>query len=141
MPKNLIQMSRSMDPDAPRADPAAPKRPRSRPRRHRPAHEIKQRRRRIVSYALIAGAFVLMVNALVGENGYLANLRARQEHQELEAELSRLRRENQQYLEQVHQLKSDPGALEEAARRVLGFVRPGETLVIIRDAGRTQIPQ
>ena len=81
-----------------------------------------------------------MVNALVGENGYLANLRARREHQELEDTLNRLRRENQQYLEQVQQLKGDPGTLEETARRVLGFVRPGETMVIIRDARQAPVP-
>jgi cell division protein FtsB len=81
-----------------------------------------------------------MVNALVGENGYLANLRARQEHQELEGKLNRLRRENQQYLEQVKQLKGDPATLEETARRVLGFVKPGETLVIIRDARQAPAP-
>jgi len=129
-----------MDHDAPQSEPAAPARPRPRQRRIRTAHELKQRRRRIVSYLLLAGSFVLMVNALVGENGYLANLRARQEHQELEGKLNRLRRENQQYLEQVKQLKGDPATLEETARRVLGFVKPGETLVIIRDARQAPAP-
>ena len=131
-----------MDRDASKSqtEPASPVR-RSRPRRLHSAYDVRQRRRRILSYALVAGAFVLMVNALVGENGYLANLRARQEHQELEERLSRLRRENQQYREQVQQLKSDPGALEETARRVLGFIKPGETLVIIRGAHQPMPPQ
>jgi cell division protein FtsB len=95
---------------------------------------LRVRRRRILTYVLLIGSFVLMVNALVGENGYLANLRSQRERDVLAAGIHRLRSENQQYLEQVQRMKTDPAALEEAARRVLGFVRPGETLVIIRDA-------
>jgi len=129
-----------MDHNAPHTEETGPVRPRSRQRRLRTANDLRQRRRRMVSYLLLAGSFVLMVNALVGENGYLANLRARREHQELEETLNRLRRENQQYLEQVQQLKGDPGTLEETARRVLGFVRPGETMVIIRDARQAPVP-
>jgi len=132
-------MARFMDNDRPNAEPAPPVRPRSR-RRLRTAHDLKQRRRRILTYVLLIGSFVLMVNALVGENGYLANLRAQREHDVLEDSLNRMRYENQQYLDQVRQLKSDPGALEEAARRVLGFIRPGETLVIIRDARPAPAP-
>src|SRR5215510_1098857 len=109
-------MSRFMDQDRHPTDSNTPVRSRSR-RRLRTAHDLKLRNRRIVTYALLLGSFILMVNALVGENGYLANLRARREHDALTESLSRLRHENQQYLEQVRQLKSDPDALEDAARR------------------------
>jgi len=74
-----------------------------------------------------------MVNALVGENGYLATLRARQEYQSLTAEVSRMRLENQQLRNDIRRLRDDPAALEEAARRHLQLLKPGETLVIIRD--------
>jgi cell division protein FtsB len=136
-------MTAFMGQDAPRSEPATPVRPRSR-RKLLTTHDIRQRRRRIRTYALLAFSFVLMVNALVGENGYLATLRARHDYETLADSLSRLKRENQQYREQVRQLKSDPNALEEAARRVLGFIRPGETLIIIRDARPStpvQLPQ
>ena len=125
-----------MDQGAPLAEPTAPIRSRSR-RRFRTAHDNTKRRRRILTYVLLAGSFVLMVNALVGENGFLAALRARRQYAIVSESVSRLQRENQQYLEQVRQLKSDPNALEDAARRVLGFIRPGETLVIITDVGPT----
>jgi cell division protein FtsB len=94
----------------------------------------------VLTYVLLAGSFVLMVNALVGENGYLATLRARREYNGLAERVGRLQIENQQYIAQVRQLKSDPSALEETARRVLGFIRPGETLVIVRDALPTPTP-
>jgi len=125
-------MSSLMDQDRTTSEPVTPLRPRSR-RRLRTAQDLRQRRRRIVTYVLLIGSFILMVNALVGENGYLASLRSQRDHDNLVESLARLRHENQQYLDQVHQLKTDPAALEEAARRVLGFVRPGETVVIIHD--------
>ena len=97
--------------------------------------EIRQHRRRVLSYALFAGALVLMVNALVGQNGYLAGLRARREYEAVMADLLKVQLENQQLREQARRLKDDPTAIEDAARRELGLIRPGETLVIVRDTG------
>ena len=61
-------------------------------------------------------------------------LRVRHEHASVLASLTKLRLENQQLLEDARRIREDPAAMEEAARRELGFIRPGETLVIIRDA-------
>ncbi len=106
-----------------------------RPRRARhTTQQVRDRRRRIITYALLTGSIVLMISALVGENGYLATLRARRDQQSLLSEIVRLRHENQDYLDRIHRLKSDAGAIEDEARRELGLVRPGETLVIVRDA-------
>ncbi len=119
--------------------------PQKRPRAPRQLHNIpdaKQRRRRWVTYGLFMGSCALMVNALIGENGYLATLRARQEHKALVASLTKLRLENQQLSDEVRRLHDDPaGPMEEAARRELGFIKPGETLVIIRDARPAANPQ
>ena len=100
----------------------------------RPGPEVRERRRRILAYALWAGAIVLTVNALVGENGYFATLRGQREQVALAAEVARLRLENQQLKEQARRLDKDPVAVEEVARRQLNLIKPGETLVIIRDA-------
>ena len=75
-----------------------------------------------------------MVNALVGERGYLATLRAKAEYEKLTASVAALKQENQRFMQQIRDLQNDPAALEDVARRELGLVRPGETLVIIRDA-------
>jgi cell division protein FtsB len=77
---------------------------------------------------------VLLVNSLLGENGYLATVRTEHEEAALSATVARLRFQNQQLQEQGRRLASDPSALEEAARRDLNFIKPGETLVIIHDA-------
>jgi len=75
-----------------------------------------------------------MVNAVIGENGYLATVRARRTTAALQADIARVRLENQRLLDQARRLKSDPAALEEEARKDLGLIRPGETLIILRDA-------
>ena len=130
------------------SSPADYEAPRRRPRARRELHNIpdtKQRRRRWVTYGLFMGSCALMVNALIGENGYLATLRERQEHIALIAALTKVRLENQQLREDARRIREEPAAaMEEAARRELGYIKPGETLVIIRDArpsSSAQVPR
>jgi cell division protein FtsB len=99
--------------------------------------ESREQRRRMVTYALLLGTGVLMVHALVGENGYLAGLRAQRQYASVMSDYMKLRVENQQLIEQARRLKDDPSAIEDSARRQLGLIRPGETLVIIRDTKPT----
>ena len=110
----------------PKSQPRKRRRPRSGP-------EGRQHRRRVVTYSLCGIALVLLVNALVGDNGYLAGLRSRREYDKAIASLTKLQVENAQLKEQQRRLRDDPAAIEEAARRDLGLIRPGETLVIIHD--------
>jgi cell division protein FtsB len=119
----------------PQPEPSPRRRLRAR-RRSRSGTETRQHRRRLVTYGLLAVAVVLMVNALVGENGYLAGLRARHEYDDAMAALVELRLQNQDLKEQARRLRDDPAAVEEAARRHLDLLRPGETLVIVKDVGR-----
>lgn len=104
------------------------------PRRLRSAQDVRDRRRRYAIVGLTFASVILLVNAVVGENGYLASLRARAEQRELEHGLAALRMENQRLQLDGRRLTSDPSALEETARRTLGLMRPGETLLIVRDA-------
>lgn len=100
----------------------------------RTRQEIQNRRRRVLTYAVLLCSTILMVNALVGESGYLAKLRARRDNAALAAELKALQDENLRLAEEASRLKSDPNAIEEAARRDLGLLKPGEVLVVVRDA-------
>jgi cell division protein FtsB len=109
-------------------------------RKLRPAHEVHKRRQRLTTWALLLASFILIVNALFGEHGYLAALRSRQEYRTLSEAVARLQSENQRYVDQIRGIKSDPAALEDAVRRELGFIRPGETLVIVRDARPASVP-
>ncbi len=107
------------------------------PRRRRrleSTDETRSARRRLTVWCLSMLLGVLVVNSLIGEHGYLATLRAQRDERSLQASLARIRQENAQLQEEAARLREDPAALEEAARRQLGMVKPGETLVILRDA-------
>ena len=87
---------------------------------------------------ILAGLFffvvcVLVVDALVGDQGLMATMRARKQYDELASDLARLRNENASLREEVRRLTEDPAAIEEIARRELGLMSPGEKLFIIRD--------
>lgn len=120
-----------MPEDAPVAPDGSAPRPRPR-RRFRSAHEIRTRRRRIALYTVFGCAFVLMINALVGENGYVATLRAEREYAEAVAALNARLQENQRLVEEIRRLQHDPAGLEDAARRQ-GLMEPGETVIVIHD--------
>lgn len=105
----------------------------SRGRRRRTAQDTRQRRRRALTWGLSLVLCLLLVDALVGDNGYLSTLRTAKEQNALMAQLARIRLENQALQDESQRLLNDPRTIEEAARRQLGFVKPGETLVIVHD--------
>jgi cell division protein FtsB len=92
-----------------------------------------QRSRRVLTGVFFFVACVLVVDALVGDQGLIATIRARKQYDELASELVRLRSENAGLREEARRLREDPAAIEEIARRELGLMSPGETLFIVRD--------
>jgi cell division protein FtsB len=91
------------------------------------------RSRRVIRWLLAAFAVVVVVDALVGERGLLAMLRARRQYDELVAGIQRQRALNERLREEARRLTDDPRTIEEIARRDLGLIRPGEHLFIIKD--------
>ena len=77
---------------------------------------------------LIGGGIGLALMALYGP-AFLrwSELKARQE--QLEGEISLLKRENVRLVQEAKRLREDPSYAEAVARRQFGFVRPGETVV------------
>ena len=88
--------------------------------------------RRGVNFLLLFATVVLVVDALVGDKGLLESLRARREAQELSRRVERLRAENERLRAANRRLLEEPSAVEDVARR-LGFIRPGETVFILKD--------
>ena len=93
----------------------------------------RRRRGRVVRYLVVAVGCVLIIDALVGDRGFLAMLKARQQYRTLEASLAQSRAENASLRQQARELRENPQAIEEIARRELGLIRPGEKLFIIKD--------
>ena len=89
--------------------------------------------RRILAVALSLVIGALLVDALVGDQGLLAAMRARREYERLADDLQRIRSENARLRDQVGRLRDDPSLIEEMARRDFGLISPGEKLFIIRD--------
>ncbi|HVW05533.1 MAG TPA: septum formation initiator family protein [Vicinamibacterales bacterium] len=106
----------------------------SRARRRLTAQETRVRHRRVAMWTLSLMLGALLVNAVVGENGYLATVRAAREEAALRTTVAQLRLENQHLQAEGRRLQTDPTAVEEVARRELGMVRSGETMIVIRDA-------
>ena len=96
----------------------------------------QRRWRRIFAALFFFVVCVLVVDALVGDQGLVATIRARKQYDQLAADLARLRSENAALREEARRLREDPAAIEEIARRELGLMSPGEKLFIIRDIDR-----
>jgi cell division protein FtsB len=94
----------------------------------------RQRGRRLVQYGLLIVGSLLFLDALVGEKGFVENLKARQQYEALERSLSRLKDDNTRLRKDVELLRKDPETIEGIARRELGLMKPGEKLFIIKDA-------
>jgi cell division protein FtsB len=93
----------------------------------------QRRTRRLLTGLFVFAVSVLVVDALVGDHGLLATVRARKQYDELTADLARIRAENAGLREEARRLREDPAAIEEIARRDLGLMSPGEKLFIIKD--------
>ena len=88
-----------------------------------------------MQYLLIVVALVLVIDALVGEKGFLEIVKKGQEYRVLEQSLADARAENARLRDQARQLREDPDAIENIARRELGLIKPGEKLFIVKDVG------
>lgn len=106
-------------------------------RRLRPAsgpRPSSSRVSRLVQLGLALAALTLVIESLFGANGLSAMMQARREYAVLANDLDRIRAENQRLQAQARRLREDPTAIEEAARRDLGYMAPGEKVVILHDA-------
>jgi cell division protein FtsB len=87
--------------------------------------------RRVATAAAILIAGLLGYHAVFGANGISAYEQKRHQHQVLQQEIGTLQQENSRLQDQVQRLKSDPKAIEQAARNLLGYAKPGEVLYAI----------
>ena len=75
----------------------------------------------------------IIIDAIVGERGLLAMLRAREQFEMNAAAIQQQRVENTRLRTEADRLTNDPAALEELARGELGLMRPGEKVFIVKD--------
>jgi cell division protein FtsB len=87
-----------------------------------------------VRVALLIITAVLLVDAVVGENGVLALIEARRQFAAVERALQQSRDDNAALREAARRLREDPGTVEAVARRDLNLIKPGEKVFIVKDA-------
>lgn len=95
---------------------------------------VSPRGKRALNVLLGFATVVMLVDALVGEKGLVARMRAGEEYQQQVALVEKVRLHNAQLREQAKRLRDDPAAVEAVAREELGLIRDGELLFILRDA-------
>ena len=87
--------------------------------------------RRKLLWAAVAVAFLLAAASVADAQGFRKYLRLRSDVASL-AKGNRLAAdENRALLREIEALRTDPKALERAAREELGFVKPGELVIIV----------
>jgi cell division protein FtsB len=92
---------------------------------------MKGRDPRVVRVLIAFAAAILLANALAGDRGLTATVRARNERLALGAEIESLRAENARLRAHAQALKSDPATIEAVARRELGLLRRDEKVVVV----------
>lgn len=90
------------------------------------ADQMREFLRRNVSWFLIAGFTLLLLQDIFGTHGVLAMRRTQLQAKEVQREIDRLNEENRKLQDRVQHLKSDPATLEGIARDEMHLKRPGE---------------
>ncbi len=97
------------------------------------------RRRSLATVILLLVAVVLVIDAIAGERGWLANRRAAAQYAAAERALAEERAHNATLREEARRLRErDPAVIEELARGQLGLMKPGEKLFIVKDRVKPQ---
>jgi cell division protein FtsB len=97
-------------------------------------------RTRLATVAVAVLAVWLFVHVTFGANGMVVYRTKRAEYQALQKEIDRLKKENDQYSEQVNQLKGDPKRIEKEAREQFHYARPGEVVYVSPEPTAPQQP-
>jgi cell division protein FtsB len=92
------------------------------------AQSLYRMRRRIATGGVIAAALVFGYHAVFGENGISVYQQRRLEDRAVQKRITELQKENARLTQQVQELKTDPDAIERAAREGLHYVGQGEVI-------------
>ena len=90
-------------------------------------------RTRIATVAVALLAVWLFVHVTFGANGMVVYRGKRAEYQNLQKDIDRLQNENDQYMQQINELKNDPNRIEKEAREEFHYARPGEVIYVAPD--------
>ena len=87
-------------------------------------------RRRLATAGVAMLAAWLFLHVMFGANGMVIYRSKRTERQKLQADIDKLQKENDLYVQQIRSLQNDPKAIEKEAREQLHYARPGEVVYV-----------
>lgn len=91
-------------------------------------------RKRIILLGIGFVILAIFVTVLFGKKGYMDILQARKRYAALEGERAAMERQRALLEWEIERLKTDPSAVEKAAREKLWMVRPDEIIVVFSRA-------
>jgi cell division protein FtsB len=96
------------------------------------AEQMRSFLRRNLTWFLVAGLTLLVLQDIFGTHGVVAMRRSQEQAADIQKEIDHLDEENQKLQEHVRALKSDPAEIERVAREEMGLARPGEYIFKIQ---------
>ena len=105
------------------------------------AAQFKEFVRRNLTWFLVAGLALLLLQDIFGNHGVLAMRRSQQQAAEMQKQINDLNEENKKLEDGVKSLKSDPTAIERIARQDMGLSRPGEFVFRTQPSPDSKTPQ
>ena len=90
-------------------------------------------RTRIATVAVALLAVWLFVHVTFGANGMVVYRAKRAEYQSLQKDIEHAQKENDQYTQEIYELKNDPKMIEKEAREQFHYARPGEVIYVAPD--------
>jgi cell division protein FtsB len=91
---------------------------------------LQAERRRLATAGVAMLAAWLFLHVMFGANGMVIYRSKLAERQKLQADIDKLQKENDLYMQQIRSLQSDPKAIEKEAREQLHYARPGEVVYV-----------
>ena len=86
--------------------------------------------RRAIALSLGGLFLALAAYQIWGQNGYVALRRKLEEHREWQTRNEALRRQNEALQKRIHELRTDPKAIEKIAREELMLARPEDKIIL-----------
>jgi cell division protein FtsB len=88
-------------------------------------------RHRLATIAICLLAAWLAFRVISGPNGWVVYHQKKAENRQLQVEVQRLQKENEDLERRINALKNDPKAIEKEAREQLRYARPGEVVYVM----------
>ena len=101
---------------------------------HQAAALLFRSRGRVATVILLTLSLVIGYFVIFDHDGLAAYEQKKHQAQELQQQIQNLQQENQRMAAHNQRLKSDPDAIEHAARQQLHYTRPGEVIYTLPEA-------